>query len=601
MDNIPKELKNIPRWICHKDKVPKNPKNGRNLAGDQNKWGVSYEDACEALKKYKLSGLGFMFLKGDGYCGIDIDHCVEDGVINEKAEDIIKACKSYTERSYSGTGIHIIVKNINTDKVLYKKHGVEVYTEGRYFTMSGFGINGTDMVNTVDVNSILKNIVEKEKEEKKEDGALLSTTEVNELLDKIESSGNGDKFKMLWKGEWDGLYESHSEADMAFCSILAFWLSDATQIDQIFRLSKMFRSKWDRSVGQNKTYGQLLIEKTLLHREGAITANSLVVEIEAFKTMEMPEIKTIMAPWLSFGSTHMIYAKRGAGKTFFAMSLSLAVTHGTDFGDWELQESVNTMYVDGEMLPQQMRDRIAGLQNNYGNKQKNWYIFSSGINLQNNGLAINIAKPYWQNFIYNEIKEKDIKLLFLDNISALTPGIEENESTSWDAIAAWLNKIKQTGCAIVLVHHAGKSGQQRGTSSREDALDTVIFLRKTTDDATIGVDVDVIFEKARHISGASVATTNARLISDPETKMLTWNFNSPRASKKIKILQMIVDGVSYGEIKEIIQVSKNTIIKYKKEALEKNWISEKGNAIFFTAAGMEMIGNSENENGGYDF
>jgi hypothetical protein len=102
------------------------------------------------------------------------------------------------------------------------------------------------------------------------------------------------------------------------------------------------------------------------------------------------------------------------------------------------------------------------------------------------------------------VAKKNIKLLFLDNISALTPGIEENDSSAWDMIALWTNKIKQTGCAVVFVHHAGKSGQQRGTSAREDALDTVIMLKRTVNDSMVGVDVDLVFEKSRHITGSSV-------------------------------------------------------------------------------------------------
>jgi DNA-binding CsgD family transcriptional regulator len=600
--NFPEELTSKNSWIIHKEKVPKNPKTGKNLTGPVDKWGANFNDACKALEKYKASGLGFVFTAENDYCGIDLDSCIENGVINEKAKNIINSCDSYTEKSFSGTGIHIIVKSTNKEKKLYKKNGVEIYDRSRYFTMSGFGLNGNNKINVVNVNDLLQKIIESKNANTEQSGVvggLLNTTQINELVERVSSSGSGDKFKIMWRGDWEQLYESHSEADMAFCNILAFWLSDAAQIDQIFRASKMFRDKWDRSIGQGKTYGKALIEKVMLHREGSITANSVVVEIDVFRTMEMPEIKTIMSPWLSFGSTHMIYAKRGAGKTFFALSLSLAATHNANFGDWELHESVNTMYVDGEMLPQQMKERIADLQMNYGKKEKNWYILSSGINLQNNGLAINIAKPYWQDFIYNEIMSKDIKLLFLDNISALTPGIEENESTSWDVIAAWLNKIKQTGCAVVLVHHAGKGGQQRGTSAREDALDTVIFLRKTTEDATVGVDVDIVFEKARHISGAVVATTNARLLAEPGTGNLIWNFSSSGTSKRNEILQMLVDGKSYEDIRDKLQVSKATITKHKKEAIERNWIGESGNSVFFTTAGTVTIKGEENS--GYGF
>lgn len=40
---------------------------------------------------------------------------------------------------------------------------------------------------------------------------------------------------------------------------------------------------------------------------------------------------------------------------------------------------------------------------------------------------------------------------------------------------------RRAGRSIVLVHHAGKGGAQRGTSKREDVLDTVIALRRPTD------------------------------------------------------------------------------------------------------------------------
>ena len=602
--NFPEELISKDNWIIHKEKTPKNPKTGKNLTGPVDKWGVNFDDACKALEKYKASGLGFVFTANNEYCGIDLDSCIENGVVNEKAKSIINSCNSYTEKSFSGTGIHIIVKSTDKGKKLYKKNGVEIYDRSRYFTMSGFGLDGRDKVSTIDVNNLLQKIVESkngdgkvDNKNEKHEGAL-NSTQVQELVERISSSGNGDKFKILWNGNWNQLYESHSEADMAFCGILAFWLQEAVQIDQVFRLSKMFRDKWDRSVGQGKTYGQLLIEKTLLHKEGAITANSLVIEIDTFKTMEMPEIKTIMSPWLTFGSTHMIYAKRGVGKTFLSMSLSLAVTHGSDFGEWELKEAVNTMYVDGEMLPQHMKQRIEYLQPNYLKKQKNWYILSSGINLQNNGLAINIAKPYWQDFIFNEVASKDIKLLFLDNISALTPGIEENESTSWDIIATWINKLKQTGCAVVLIHHAGKGGSQRGTSAREDALDTVMFLRKTTEDPTAGIDIDVVFEKSRHLAGAKVASINAKLIQEPGTSNLIWNFNSPNTSRRNEVLQLLVDGKSYEEIRELLQIGKSAITKHKKEATDKSWIGESKGKIFFTAAGeIAVRGKGGNDYG----
>ena len=75
---------------------------------------------------------------------------------------------------------------------------------------------------------------------------------------------NGEKFQSLYNGEYESLgYCSHSEADLAFCSYLAFWTNlDPEKMDEIFRKSKLMRTKWDEFHG-TKTYGQITIEKAL--------------------------------------------------------------------------------------------------------------------------------------------------------------------------------------------------------------------------------------------------------------------------------------------------------------------------------------------------
>ena len=46
---------------------------------------------------------------------------------------------------------------------------------------------------------------------------------------------------------------------------------------------------------------------------------------------------------------------------------------------------------------------------------------------------------------------------------------------------AWLLRLRRQGVAVLLVHHAGRSGNPRGTSKREDVLDTVIQLKHPED------------------------------------------------------------------------------------------------------------------------
>src|SRR5262249_18373646 len=85
-----------------------------------------------------------------------------------------------------------------------------------------------------------------------------------ELLEKAFSSKNGGKIRDLYGGHLNG-HTSHSEADLAFFSHLAFFSgSNASLLDQWFRSSGLYREKWDqRHAGDGRTYGQVTIDKAL--------------------------------------------------------------------------------------------------------------------------------------------------------------------------------------------------------------------------------------------------------------------------------------------------------------------------------------------------
>jgi putative DNA primase/helicase len=77
------------------------------------------------------------------------------------------------------------------------------------------------------------------------------------------SAGNGEKFGRLWIGDASG-YASDSEADLALCSLLAFWVgSDAERFDRLFRQSGLCREKWLRRAD----YRQRTIEEALKRGE----------------------------------------------------------------------------------------------------------------------------------------------------------------------------------------------------------------------------------------------------------------------------------------------------------------------------------------------
>ena len=276
-DKIPQELKNLNRWVLWKlkinekgksTKIPINAKNGYGAKSNDSETWVSFDEAISKVEYFNCKGVGFML--GNGYFGIDIDHQLDNvELINE----FILTLNSYTEISQSGEGIHIICKGA-LPVGNRRKGNIEMYDNARFFAMTGNAIN--EGANLEDRTEEVKPLYYKylgDKEEENKDGDYVYKTDYKnqtyseltdeEVLIKAQESTNGNLFTCLYYGQWEGLYESQSQADLSFCSLLAFWTcKNEEQIDRIFRSSKLYRTKWDEKRG-NTTYAKMTISKAI--------------------------------------------------------------------------------------------------------------------------------------------------------------------------------------------------------------------------------------------------------------------------------------------------------------------------------------------------
>jgi len=124
-------------------------------------------------------------------------------------------------------------------------------------------------------------------------------------------------------------------------------------------------------------------------------------------------------------------------------------------------------------------------------------------------------------------------------------------------------RLRAQGKSILFIHHSGKTGLQRGTSKREDILDTVINLRHTQDyEPTQGACFEVHFEKSRGIYGPDVEPFEAKLEDG------VWTMKSIRSSSLEKVIRLTKDGYSQKEIGDEIDKSKGYISKLIRQAKE---------------------------------
>lgn len=153
----------------------------------------------------------------------------------------------------------------------------------------------------------------------------------------------------------------------------------------------------------------------------------------------------------------------------------------------------------------------------------------------------------------------DVDLIVVDNISTLCRTGNENEAESWRITEGWALRLRAEGRSVLFVHHSGKGGGQRGTSKREDTLDTVVALKHPDDyKQSDGARFEVHFEKARGFSGEDAEPIEARLeIEDKEGYQ--WQWQKKQDSELLKIRKLSGEGLNQSEIAEELGVNKSTI------------------------------------------
>lgn len=248
-----------------------------------------------------------------------------------------------------------------------------------------------------------------------------------------------------------------------------------------------------------------------------------VVDPAAFKpctaedllVRDFPPREVLLSPLVTAKSISMVYGKRGCGKTWTAEGTALAVASGGVVFDarssgpaWTAPVPREVLLVDGEMPGSMIRDRLALLiaGRRYDPEGR---LRVLAADLYEDPLP-SISTPEGRAVVDAHLGPAE--LVIFDNISTLFRGLDENDAGEWEPVQDYLLALRRRGLAVVLVHHGGKSGAQRGTSKREDILDNVIALRLPEDHLEEeGARVHVVFEKARGLAGRDVESFEARL------------------------------------------------------------------------------------------
>ena len=293
-ENIPDNLKKEKRWCLYKiiqrdgknTKLPLMPSAKPAKSNDKMTW-HSYEDCIAALNRNIGEGLGFFL--GEGYIGIDIDKVSDDIMAysldyraSSMTADFLREISTYAELSPSKTGLHFIGKGkVPGERKRHKN--LEIYDEGRFFTVTGNVIKDRDRNKVINIDSELKPLYEKYmpkttvinseyrknqvntfyKENPFVQRYRQSSNDVLELLfEKGYFSYTGEDLRRIYYGNYESYFNSRSETDFFMLKRLLYYTSDINEAVSLIENSGLKREKWYKRRG-NTNYIHYIANKAI--------------------------------------------------------------------------------------------------------------------------------------------------------------------------------------------------------------------------------------------------------------------------------------------------------------------------------------------------
>lgn len=280
--------------------------------------------------------------------------------------------------------------------------------------------------------------------------------------------------------------------------------------------------------------------------------------------MEIPPIKPILAPIINSGTLAMAYAPRGVGKTHLGLNIASATVTAGVFLKWRAAEPKRVLYIDGEMAMADLQERWLRIAERF--TEDGFLLAAENFRLvasDDQVMGLPDLSDADRQCVYDSIiEEHRPDLIIVDNLSTLAGGVRENENDDWSRLQPWLLRQRAAGRAVLILHHSGKSGDQRGGSRKEDILNVVLRLDSPCDySAEQGARFNVTFTKTRSLSGDDVRPFEAWLRNGDWT---IGEIVKPEASADTA-RRMKADGATVRNIAAAIGKSVGTVHAWIKE------------------------------------
>lgn len=185
------------------------------------------------------------------------------------------------------------------------------------------------------------------------------------------------------------------------------------------------------------------------------------------EVLSMPPPSWLINDWLPMNSLILIYGDPASGKTFTALGIAEAIATGMAWNGKKVTQGT-VLYIAGEGVSG-LGKRIRALATrNPEIFDANIFIIPAAVDLADQAEeVVSRARDLME-------VHSNVVLVIIDTLSRTFGGREENSSRDMGDYVRAADKIRVSlGCAVAIVHHAGKDGGRgaRGHSSLTGAID----------------------------------------------------------------------------------------------------------------------------------
>jgi len=458
---------------------------------------ATLEEAKAALAKLSTGwGLGFgLGPDGNGGCwqGIDLDGVEERGLTELAAE-----LPGYVETSPSEKGVHAIGYGLQFRSLGSNGSGIEAYSAGRFFTVTGKVIRDADIsCLAAHVETVLasRHTKESSKPQAKPNKVALVHLSAQAIVD-LRSAllhMRSDDYAL-----WIELGHALKPLGDAGRGLWLDWSATSAKYD-----AQEAARKWESFDPQRTGHAVVFARAQEL---GWINPASNVARADHVPAAENLRARPFVAPaaaaipprpwqlghWLLRGTVTTVIAPGGTGKSAFMIAAALSMASGRELLGKPIWGGPKRVWLwnledDREELARQL---VACCLHHSVRAEE----YSDRLFVNDAGSGLCTAAKGRDGFLIHEpvnvalmteIQAKQIDVLIVDPFVS-SHRAEENDNGQVDAIAKrWASIAREANCSVVLVHHSRKLGGQqvdaesaRGASALGNAARTVLVLNR---------------------------------------------------------------------------------------------------------------------------